>query len=295
MRSKNEGRISICQFSTFRWTLEEDVARYATHGFKSIGVWRRKIDDEASAIDLLFENKMSVSSVHWAGGFTGDGTTFSEAIEDAINAIEFARNVGGDCLIIHPGARNGHTTSHATRLFQSALDELTPVARDYEIQLALEPNLSYETNPWTFFDRFQDSLDILEGYDPKTLGLVLDLFDVGFDSTIFEAIEQFSDRISLVQIADRKLATNGLTDQNGLRLAPGQGDCQLSKWLNRLQQVGYVGKFEVEVHGNPAIDYYELLDHTHEYFNEQSISQLLTVSNAPAVQDADARIVPKHN
>ena len=27
---------------------------------------------------------MSVSSVHWAGGFTGDGRTFSDAIEDDI-------------------------------------------------------------------------------------------------------------------------------------------------------------------------------------------------------------------
>ena len=126
MRMDVDPRVSICQFSTYRWSFYEDVIRYSTLGFESMGLWRQKIDDfgRSAAIDLLYENKMSVSSVHWAGGFTGDGRTFSDSIEDAIESIHLASQVDADCLIIHPGSRNGHTTSNATRLMKSALSQL---------------------------------------------------------------------------------------------------------------------------------------------------------------------------
>ncbi|MDB4381179.1 sugar phosphate isomerase/epimerase, partial [Mariniblastus sp.] len=92
MRMDVDPRVSICQFSTYRWSFYEDVIRYSTHGFETMGLWRQKIDDfgRSAGIDLLYENKMSVSSVHWAGGFTGDGRTFSDAIEDAIESIHLA-------------------------------------------------------------------------------------------------------------------------------------------------------------------------------------------------------------
>ena len=107
-------RISISELSTLRWSFYQDAIRYASLGFESIGVWRQKIDDfdQSAAIDLLFELNMQVSSLHWAGAFTGcDGKSFTEAIEDAEEAIQLARLLDADCLIVHPGSRNGHTHS----------------------------------------------------------------------------------------------------------------------------------------------------------------------------------------
>lgn len=278
MRTNHRRRISICQFSTFKWTLHEDVARYRSHGFDSIGIWRRKLEEEdcENAIDILYENKMSVSSVHWAGGFTGDGLSFADAIDDAIESIEFASRVAADCLIVHPGSRNGHTTSHASRLFQSALDELLPVASDYGVQLALEPALGPKSNSWTFLDTFQQTLDLLKSYPTQFLGLTLDLHQVGFDSEIFESMDSFGNRISLVQLADRN---RNPKDQS--RLGLGEGDLAIEKWLEKLVEVGYEGMFEVEVHGQAVQgqDYFSFLDQTFDYFCLPEIESLTSTGS----------------
>ena len=239
MRTQHKRRISICQFSTFKWTLFEDLARYQTHGFDSIGVWRRKVEDEGcdAAIDAIYENKMSVSSVQWAGGFTGDGSSFAEAIEDAIESIEFASRVGADCLIVHPGSRNGHTTSHAMRLLTMALDRLLPVASDYGVQLALEPTLGPTSNPWTFFESFEQTLEVLQKYPAQFLGLALDLYYVGFDSEVYESLAEFGNRISLVQLADRQRESAVAESNRKGRLALGEGDLPIKKWLQALYAI----------------------------------------------------------
>ena len=102
-------RLSVSEFTTHRWNFCQDVVRYAAEGINQIGIWRTKMDDfdREEAVDLLFEMKMNVSSVHWAGGFTGaDGRKFVDAVDDGIGAVQLAAQVGADCLIVHPGAQN---------------------------------------------------------------------------------------------------------------------------------------------------------------------------------------------
>lgn len=276
MRTDNMRRISVCQCSSFRWTFLEDVVRYSTQGFQSIGLWRRKVEDigAAAAIDLLYEMKMSVSSVHWAGGFTGDGQSFACSIEDAIEAIQLASRTNASCLILHPGSRNGHTTSHALRLFESAIKTLVPIAADYGVKLALEPIPGKRHTPFTFVEAFEDTLAILDRYSTRHLGLVLDLHHVGFDPQIFERLNQFVNRIELVQLADRNL-----TESHTHRLPLGQGELPIDAWLSKLQQLGYAGQFELEVHGRgmEGIDYFSLLQATNEYFETKKINRLIDV------------------
>ena len=274
MQTGNMRRISVCQISSFRWSFLEDVARYSNEGFNSIGIWRRKVEDfgVAAAIDLLYEMKMSVSSVHWAGGFTGDGQSFADGIEDAIKAIQLASRVNAGCLIVHPGSRNGHTTSHAFRLFESAIKTLIPIATDYGVKLALEPMPGQRCSPWTFIEDLEDTLGILERHSQRQLGMVLDLHHVGFDSQVFERLEQFVDRIQLVQLADRVL-----TAPQPNRLPLGAGQLPFDSWLSRLQDLGYSGQYELEVHGRAieGMDYFSLLKSTSDYFETQKINRLI--------------------
>lgn len=265
MQTKTQRRISVSQLSTLRWSFDEDVLRFANYGFGSLGIWRRKIEDfgEAEAIDLLYEHKMSASSVHWAGGFTGDGTSLKDAIDDAISAIKLSSRVEADCLILHPGSRNGHTNSHAKRLLETALHELMPVAADYGVQLALEPMLFKASSRWTFFRRFDETIEFLNRFPSQYLGLVLDLFAIGFDDEILEKIDSLVDRISLVQLADRKCSAPES------RLSLGHGDAPVVQWLDRLQQCGYSGRYELEIHGQARneLEHFEILDQAQLFFD----------------------------
>jgi len=293
-------RVSICQFSTYRWSFYEDVIRYSTLGFESMGLWRQKIDDfgRSAAIDLLYENKMSVSSVHWAGGFTGDGRTFSDSIEDAIESIHLASQVDADCLIIHPGSRNGHTTSNATRLMKSALTQLVPVAADYGVKLAIEPMLTRNAASWTYLERLEDSFELMERFPAQSVGWVFDLYHFGFDAELFETLENRIQRLLLVQLSDRKLVLekNARSRQghDSFRLPLGKGEAPIEAWLGKLQGLGYAGKYELEVHGSCVkdLDYFSLLDETIDYLGAPRISEMLEsrpVNSSPEILQIDQR------
>ena len=68
--------VAISQLTTSRWDLPEEIARLADHGFDCLSLWRAKLSDigPAAAASLLTDAGMRVSSLQWAGGFTGGGT-----------------------------------------------------------------------------------------------------------------------------------------------------------------------------------------------------------------------------
>ena len=145
-------QLSVSEFSSYRWSFFQDIIKCTSLGFGTVGLWREKVADFGfeNAAELIDEMNISVSSLSWAGGFTGsDGRSHREAIEDAIDAVFQAHMVGADKLIVHAGGRNGHTEKHARRLLTQALDEITPLAGDLDITLLLEPILT-PMNPWSF-------------------------------------------------------------------------------------------------------------------------------------------------
>lgn len=259
-------RISVSQLSSVRWSFFLDVVRYNYHGFNSIGIWRQKLDDcdLLEAIDFLHEMKTEVSSVHWAGGFTGSsGVSFEDALQDAREAIELTSKLSGDCLIIHPGCRNGHTTSHALRLLAQALETLVPMAADYDVRLALELMPCAVGRRWTFLESLHRTLGFAKDFPAQQLGFVLDLYHVGLNADVFEILPEIIGRIFLVQLADRRISTINKEDRRLL----GEGDVSLVQWFDRLNELGYRGSYELELHGDSLckIPYTKRLQQSREF------------------------------
>ena len=78
-------RLAINELTTYRWTLEQDLESYRQAGINGIGVWRQKLTDYGvqQGVELVYESGMEVSSLQWAGGFTGnDGSSHRESIQD---------------------------------------------------------------------------------------------------------------------------------------------------------------------------------------------------------------------
>lgn len=249
-------RLSISEFTTHRWNFCQDVVRYASEGVNQIGIWRTKMNDfdRDEAVDLLFEMKMKVSSIHWAGGFTGqEGRKFVDAVDDGIGAVQLAAQVGADCLIVHPGGQNGHTDRHARRIFCSAIDNLAQAAADYGTRIAIEPMPYQPGSPWTFLRSFSEYLDVVSGFDPRYVGLAIDLFHVGHLAEAFDRIPEYADRLALVQLADRNINKPHVGPSRGrnveYRMVPGEGGLQLDRWIDKLNRHGYLGAYELEVHG----------------------------------------------
>jgi sugar phosphate isomerase/epimerase len=261
-------QLSINEVTTFRWTLEEDVERYAAAGVPAIGVWRQKLSDcgEEKAAELLRAKRLKVSTLLWAGGFTGsDGRTFRESIDDGLDAVRQAALLGAACLVVYSGGRAGHTHNHARRLFRDALKELAAAAEQSNVVLAVEPMHAGCAADWTFLTTVDDTLAILDQVgDPRRVKLVFDTYHMGFHPRIADRIGQFVDRIALVQLGDGKDVPDG--EQSRCRL--GEGAVPLDEIVAALRSAGYNGFYDLELIGEEIepIDYAELITHAKAAF-----------------------------
>ena len=240
-------QLAISEVTTFRWSFEEDVERYQAAGIPAIGVWRQKLADvgEEKGVRLLQRAGLSVSSLQWAGGFTGsDGRTHEESLDDARQAIRTADALRAGCLIIHSGARGVHTYKHARRIFRQALEKLLPLAEERGIPLAVEPMHS-DCGEFTFLHCLDETLDLVAGFDSPALGIALDTGHWGHHPQLLKRLPQLTPRLALVQLGDSRQPPRG--EPNRCQL--GDGTVPLREIVQRLAARGYDGDYEVELMG----------------------------------------------
>lgn len=261
--------LSINEMTTLRWSFEEDVRHFAEAEVRAIGVWREKLSDygEDRGVELLAEHRMAVSSLLWAGGFTGsDGRSHAESIADGQEAIRLAAALRADCLVVHSGARGLHTQSHARRLLRDALDALLPTAIDLGVVLALEPMHPGGDSGWTFLTSFDDALELVAAYASPFVKLVFDSYAWGHDLHLIAQLPAFVDRLALVQLGDRRAEPQ--LESN--RCPLGEGILPLGELVGQLRRAGYSGHFELELLGEEMelADYQELIRQSKREFEQ---------------------------
>ena len=261
--------LAINEMTTYRWSFEQDVQHYLAAGIPAIGVWRHKLGDcgEKRGIELLAASGLKVSSLQWAGGFTGsDGHTHSESIEDAREAIRLAKQLQAGCLIIHSGARGVHTHNHARRLFRSAIDRLLPVADSAGVTLAIEPMPRECGVEWTFLNSIDEALELVGAYRHPRFQLVFDSYHWGHEAEILQRLGIIVQHSALIQLGDARQPPKG--EQN--RVPLGEGELPLPTIVDSAVKAGYSGFFEVELLGEEieVIDYEQLLARTKQAFSD---------------------------
>jgi sugar phosphate isomerase/epimerase len=260
--------LAICELTTYRWSFEEDVQHYAAAGMEGIGIWRQKLSDfgEQQGRKLLAEHPLKVSSLFWAGGFTGSGDqSHEEGIEDACDALRLAATLNAGCLIVHSGARAMHTQNHVRRLLLLALDKLLPLAEQLQVAVALEPMPAVAGVDWTFLNSLNAAAELAARYNTPALRLVLDTYYWGLDPELEARLPQIVPHLALVQLADSKSPPT--REPNRCRL--GEGQIPLTSILRALDQAGYRGNYEVELLGEEieTSNYGELLAHCENSFD----------------------------
>ncbi|HTN75764.1 MAG TPA: sugar phosphate isomerase/epimerase family protein, partial [Pirellulaceae bacterium] len=209
---------------------------------------------------------LQVSSLSWAGGFTGsDGRSHKECIEDALDAVRVAHDLHASCLVVHTGARAGHTHNHARRLVKTALVEIAELARDLEVVIALEPMHPDCASEWTFLTTLAETRELLGELNSPVLKLALDTYHVCQDDFPCSQAINIED-IALVQLGDARLPPQG--EQNRCRL--GEGTLPLASIVANLIAAGYRGYWEIELLGEDVetTDYDELIAQSQAMTNQ---------------------------
>jgi sugar phosphate isomerase/epimerase len=253
-------RIAVSELTTFRWSFEEDVAQYRAAGVQAIGVWRPKLADvgEERGAAMLKEEGFTVSSLQWAGGFTGsDGRSYEESLQDARQAIAAAALLRAGCLIVHSGARGVHTHNHARRIFRQALDKLVPLAEERGVVLAVEPMCATCGSDFTFVHCLDEAVALVQHWNSPALRIALDTYHFGHRPELMAQLPELVPLLALVQLGDGRQPPRGEPNRCPL----GEGTIPLARIVHTLDAAGYQGFYEIELMGEDieACDYGELL------------------------------------
>ena len=265
--------LSMNETTTFRWSFEEDVTRYAAAGIPAIGLWRHKLSDCGlpKARELLQRNGLKVSHLFWAGGFTGsDGRSYRESVDDAAEAVCNAAELGSRTLLVHSGSRASHTYSHAQRLIENALVELAPQSAELGVSLALEPMHPGCAEPWTFLTSLDATLELIASIGSPQVKMVLDTYHLGQQCGLVDRMPAILPHLALVQLGDARRPPDG--EPNRCRL--GEGVVPLTEIVAALKAGGYDGYYDVELFGEEldTADYPSLLQHAKEAFEKLVVS-----------------------
>jgi sugar phosphate isomerase/epimerase len=259
---QGERRIAMSEVTTYRWTIDQDVAGYARHGYEGIEIWLNKAARNGAPYDQLPVGELSppvvrdlverlaragirAVSVVCAGGLTAiDDDEWEARVEHFDCTIRFAAEIGASCVLVVPGDLHGKPRSAAVRRSARALERVLPIAHRLGIDLAIEPLRLVHTD---FVNTIPQALEVLEIVDDRRCGLCLDTYQLwrGQDekAAVVEEIRQAAAWARIVQVADSPSVPRSTED----RMVPGEGVLPLASMLGELFAAGYNGWLAVEI------------------------------------------------
>jgi sugar phosphate isomerase/epimerase len=250
-------QLSVNELSTLNWSFEEDVIHYHRAGYSAIGILHSKLIEygEEKGRELLKEHSMTPSSLTYFGGFTGEsGNTFRRSMLEALDVIQLAADMGIETVVIHPGARNGHTRNHALRLLRTAFAVLSEASQAVNVQLAMEP-IHCGCGPDYFLNTIPQCLEIIGQIGNPNLGMVFDSYHLAQESDALLWLDSIVSHVRLVQLGDAKYAPMGRSNRCPL----GDGRIPLLELINQFATAGYTGFYEIELQGTTSELHYEHL------------------------------------
>jgi sugar phosphate isomerase/epimerase len=246
IKSPSMTRLAVNQITTNRWSLEQDLQAYREEGFEAAGLWRPKfarLEDEDRAIDLVRESGLTISSLSFAGGFTGlNGSSFFDAVDDARQALQLASAVGAECLVLVSGPRRGHIQSHARRLLVDAVKALAEDAAELGVTLALLPMSPEVGAQWSFLSSLDQTLEVIDK-SGRGARIAFDVYHLWQEPRLLERIPEVAPHVAVVQISDSQGAPGSPYE----RCRPGDGRIPLTAIVHAFDEAGYGGYYELAI------------------------------------------------
>jgi sugar phosphate isomerase/epimerase len=236
--------------SSVRWSLEEDLAFYASAEICTIGVTVYKfVDDIAGGVEKIAATGLRSSSVLAATvrvPMIASDTNPSNALEALRPSIDVAAALGHSPCYFQAGPTPPRMASDdAYALLVPAIVPAVAYARGQGVRLAIETS-STSTRDIGFVHTLADAVELSFDAD---VDVCVELQNCWFDCHLRRMFHEHVDRFALVQVNDFKVGEPARLN----RCVPGDGDMPVEWLLGELLEAGYAGLFELEVVG-PRIE-----------------------------------------
>ena len=250
-------QLSLNQATVKRLTLNQTLSLCLRHEIPAVGLWRDRvaelgISESAAAVR---RSGRHVSSLCRGGFFTHpDAAARDAALADNKAAIEEAAALEADALVLVSGGLvPGHRDlGLARRMITDAIAELVPRAQELGVRLGVE-----SLHPMFCADRcvlvsFGDAVDLALLFPADAVGVVLDTYNVWWDSRLATDIARAHGRIVSYQLGDwvSPLPADVLLGRGHL----GDGSIDFGPVTRQVLAAGYTGYAEVEIFNQAVWD-----------------------------------------
>ncbi|MBP1692910.1 MAG: Sugar phosphate isomerase/epimerase [Chloroflexi bacterium] len=255
-------KLAVSEVTTHDWSFGEDVQHYVAAGLDGIGVWRDKLDNFGTeqSLTLLAASGLQVANLVDAGYFLSKTRSQTKrAIEDVVEAIDLAKTLKTDCLLIVTGDIGSfyRTYDQAQQIVIDSLKQLAPVAQQAGVRLAIEP-INQRYPGYTFLHDIPSTLKVIEAVGSAMVGLFFDMDHLYESPNLFADIAEAGERIFCVHLNDMPAAPGPGIDRRIL----GEGIIPLKEIVAAIDATGYQGFYDIEIMSDAVWkrDYTELLN-----------------------------------
>lgn len=234
----------------------DHLVEIAAHGFEGIEVFavRDHFDyrDRRAAVALaewLDDTRLTLHSMHapiaaqyvngaWKEGLSlaaADEGRRKAAVDETLATLDVAAAIPYRALVLHCGVPQPHAAqgdNHLGSLVRS-LEELSPVAARYGVQLAIEVIPNGLSTPSALVDLIESDID-------AELGICMDVGHARMMGDVVDAIETCSGHLVTTHLHDNR----GRSDDH---LVPGKGIIDWDATTLAFQKVGYDGAWMFEL------------------------------------------------
>jgi sugar phosphate isomerase/epimerase len=248
-----EARVSLHVSTAFHWDLPELAHEVGQAGLQSVGMWRLRLEQfgEERCRDLLSDRGLQVSSLSWAGGFTGQhGVPVRETLHDSGLALDSAANLGAPYLLVVTGTRAGHSRNHVRRLLTEQLSIVADNAQCRGVTVLVHVLTGVRAARWSCLDSTAQALDLVQECQHARLGLAVDLHGLARDPEALARLDELVPLMGLAILRDlpRTEAEAGVPE---LALNPGGANPpatpSVGEVVGRLEAAGYRGQYELHL------------------------------------------------
>ena len=237
-------RLSLNQITTERLSLPAAIQACVRHGIPSIGVWRHKLAETGveRAAMLVRDAGLRVSSLCRGGMFPAASAAERQArIDDNLRAIDDARTLGTDVLVLVCGPAPDHDLAGARAMVAEGIGAITDHARAAGVRLGIEPLHPMFAADRSVITTLAEANALAERLD---VDVVIDVFHVWWDPELYAQIERARGRIVGFHLSDWLVPLPDVLMGRGMM---GDGVIELERIREAVDAAGYAGPIEVEI------------------------------------------------